>query len=250
MIYKKIIIFNDLRFYDFEDLDINELINKRLLCMFPSGPGLTNIFNDISYYNSLKSADILFFDSGLFCMLLKLKRINVSKYSGYKFIVNFVNFMKNNSKFKMKDILFIEPCTSNKHANESFFNGIGLDYSNFYIAPIYKNIILDLKLLNKIKSHMPKIIVINIGGGVQELLAKYITDNLGRNKYCILCTGAALSFLNGNQAKINPLFDKLFLGWLLRCFYNPKIFVFRYLVSLKFLWIFVKSWRFIKVSYH
>ena len=72
-----------------------------------------------------------------------------------------------------------------------------------------------------------------------EKLGSWIKDNISYNAV-IVCTGAAISFFTGDQAKIGKLVDKFYLGWLARCLNNPKIFVPRYLYAFKFVIIFFK----------
>ena len=43
-------------------------------------------------------------------------------------------------------------------------------------------------------------------------------------KTTILCTGAAISFFTKDQAPINSLIDKFYLGWLVRLIFNPLVF--------------------------
>ena len=52
-------------------------------------------------------------------------------------------------------------------------------------------------------------------------------------KSTILCTGGAISFFTGDQAPINNLVDRIYMGWFLRLIYNPSIFIKRYLQALK-----------------
>ena len=52
-------------------------------------------------------------------------------------------------------------------------------------------------------------------------------------KVTIICTGGAISFFTGDQAPINNLIDKLYLGWFIRLIYNPLTFFQRYLIALK-----------------
>ena len=72
----------------------------------------------------------------------------------------------------------------------------------------------------------------NIGGGKQEILGLYLKKNL-KIKTTILCTGAAISFFTKDQAPINSLVDKFYLGWLVRLLFNPLVFSKRYLYSLR-----------------
>ena len=74
----------------------------------------------------------------------------------------------------------------------------------------------------------------NIGGGTQEVLGLYMKKNL-KFRVNIFCTGGAISFFTGDQAPINNLIDKLYLGWFIRLIYNPFTFIRRYFYALKLL---------------
>ena len=100
-----------------------------------------------------------------------------------------------------------------------------IDNESVYQAPLYEKEgpIKDEKLLSMIESKEYNYIFIQLGGGVQERLGLYLRQNLSY-KPTILCTGAALAFLSGVQIRIPNWADKYYLGWLLRCFSNPKSF--------------------------
>ena len=61
--------------------------------------------------------------------------------------------------------------------------------------------IFDDSLLHLINEIKPKTIFIQLGGGVQERLGLFLKQNLNYEP-TILCTGAALAFLSGQQARI------------------------------------------------
>ena len=85
--------------------------------------------------------------------------------------------------------------------------------SNHYIAPKYDpKKIQDKKLIKRISVLKPEIIIINIGGGIQEILGFYLKNNL-KYKPMIICTGAAIAYLTTDQAPINDFIDKIYLGW-------------------------------------
>ena len=86
-----------------------------------------------------------------------------------------------------------------------------------------------------IKKNKPDYIVINIGGGVQEVLGYYLKRNFN-NKLKIYCTGAAISYYTGDQAPLSKFFDNYYLGWFIRIFYSPSL-LFRYIKALKLLLI-------------
>jgi len=222
--------FFKIKFMDGDFKDIKFLLDKGGLLVLPAAPALANIYSDKSYHKALKHADIALFDSGFFCLLLRIfKGIKIKKYSGLKFLTQFLKSLKNCSD----KILMINPSYNEQLLNKKYLKLKKINNANHYVAPFYnKNIINDLKLLKMIKKDKPRYIVINLGGGVQELLGSYLKYNLDY-KPSIVCSGAAISFLTGQQAKIPSIFDKLYLGWLIRIMFNPFIFIPRYIKAFK-----------------
>ncbi len=225
------IIFKKIKFSNLKSKNFEKYIKKSGVFVFPAGPALASIEKSKRYYQSILKADFVFFDSGFFVILLKVfKNVNVSKFSGYKFLNLFFDYLRKNKK---KSIFCIDPNLKFSKSNRNLFNNLGLKKIYSHIAPKYKiENIQDIKLLKKLKKVKPDYIVTNIGGGVQEILAIYLKKNL-KHKTTILCTGAAISFFTKDQAPINSLIDQLFLGWFVRLIFNPFIFFKRYFLSLK-----------------
>ena len=229
----KQIKFKGITFENFDIKDFKKIIEKKGLFLFPSGPGLSSVEKEIPYLIALRNADYNFFDSGYFVLLLKyFKKVNVNKFSGYLFIKLFLKYIKDNNN---KKLFLIDPSIKLSLSNTKLFNKIGLVKKNInnYIAPLYKGkSISDKELLNIIKRVKPDYILLNIGGGTQEILGSYIKNNINF-KCTIMCTGAAISFFTRDQAPINVFFDKIYLGWLIRIIFNPIVFLPRYLKTLK-----------------
>ena len=225
------IIFKKIKFSNLKSKNFEKYIKKSGVFVFPAGPALASIEKSKRYYQSILKADFVFFDSGFFVILLKVfKNVNVSKFSGYKFLNLFFDYLRKNKK---KSIFCIDPNLKFSKSNRNLFKNLGLKKIYSHIAPKYKiENIQDVKLLKKLKKVKPDYIVTNIGGGVQEILAIYLKKNL-KHKTTILCTGAAISFFTKDQAPINSLIDQLFLGWFVRLIFNPFIFFKRYFLSLK-----------------
>ena len=225
------IIFKKIKFSNLKSKNFEKYIKKSGVFVFPAGPALASIEKSKRYYQSILKADFVFFDSGFFVILLKVfKNVNVSKFSGYKFLNLFFDYLRKNKK---KSIFCIDPNLKFSKSNRNLFKNLGLKKIYSHIAPKYKiENIQDIKLLKKLKKLKPNYIVTNIGGGVQEILAIYLKKNL-KHKTTILCTGAAISFFTKDQAPINSLIDQLFLGWFVRLIFNPFIFFKRYFLSLK-----------------
>ena len=225
------IIFKKIRFNNVNPKNFDKYIVKKGLFVFPAGPALASINQSNKYYESLRKADYVFFDSGFFVLLLKFfKNISVKKFSGYKFISLFLDYLKKN---KNKSVFCIDPNLKFSRSNKILFNNLGVKRIYNYLAPKYKTKKLsDKKLLEKIKKIRPDFIITNIGGGRQEILGLYLKKNL-KIKTTILCTGAAISFVTKDQAPINNLVDQFYLGWFVRLIFNPLVFLRRYLYSLR-----------------
>lgn len=225
------IIFKKITFSNIDYNKFNKYISKKGLFVFPAGPALASIDDSKEYYKSIQKADLVFFDSGFFVLLLKIfKNISVDKFSGYKFLNLFFNYLKKNNK---KKIFCIDPNLNFSSSNKLYIKNLGVKHVYNYVAPKYiKKKLIDKKLLKLINKIKPNIIVINIGGGTQEVLGLYLRDKVNI-KPTILCTGGAISFFTGDQAPINFFIDKYYLGWLVRLIFNPFLFFKRYLVGLK-----------------
>ena len=225
------IIFKKIRFNNIDVRNFDKCITKKGLFVFPAGPGLASIQKSNEYYKSIQKADLVFFDSGFFVLLLKIfKNVKVKKFSGYKFLGLFFDYLKLNNN---KSIFSVDPNFEFSKSNKSFLKNLGLKKIHNYIAPKYNSSELaDKKLLSLINKVKPNFILINIGGGTQEVLGLYLKKKL-KFKPTILCTGAAISFFTKDQAPINNFIDKYYLGWLLRLIFNPLIFFKRYIFGLK-----------------
>jgi UDP-N-acetyl-D-mannosaminuronic acid transferase (WecB/TagA/CpsF family) len=220
--------FKEIKFYSGDYDQIKNEFDKGGVLVAPAASALANIDTDKQYYSSLKNSKIAILDSGFFCILLRIFRFQkVKKLSGFLFLKTFLDNFKNQQK-----ILFIDPSRKSNILNIKFLKSKNIINFKTYIAPNYDKKFFDLKLLNLINNYKPKYIVINIGGGSQEPLAIYINKNIKYNA-SIMCTGAALAFMTGEQAPINKFIDKIYLGWLTRIIWNPKLYLGRILKSFK-----------------
>ena len=227
----KKILFKNIIFNNLDHKNFNNIISKKGLFVFPSGPGIASINANREYLLSLKKSDLVFFDSGFFVLLIKfLKNIKVKKFSGYKFLELFFIYLKKN---KNKKVFCIDPNKKFSKSNKIFLKKLGVKKTYHYLAPKFLNEqIYDKRLLKRVAEVRPDFIMTNIGGGTQEVLGLYLREKL-KFKVTIICTGGAISFFTGDQAPINSLIDKLYLGWFLRLIFNPFIFFKRYLIALK-----------------
>ena len=79
--------------------------------------------------------------------------------------------------------------------------------------------------------------MINIAGGIQEKLGYYLKKNFS-NSTSLICTGAAIAFLTGKQAKIPSFIDNMYLGWFARIVQNPKLYTIRYIKAFRLFYMF------------
>ena len=118
----------------------------------------------------------------------------------------------------------------------------GIINQKSYYSPIYNlSNYKDKKLLNKINLYRPEVIIINLGGGIQEPLGFYLKKNIIKKDTLIVCTGAAIGFLTRVQAPINVFYDKFYLGWLVRLIHKPKNYFPRVIKSINLINYFLKD---------
>ena len=224
-----IIIYKGIKFYNYSFTKIVSKIDKGGYLVAPAASALSGINNNKKYHESLKKSDIAIFDSGFFCILLRIfKGKKINKLSGYLFLKKFLNM---NFKKKTK-FLTIDPTAIDAKLNKLYLRSKNIKNVKSYIAPQFKQSnIRDQKLIKLIKKYKPKYIIINIGGEVQEILGRFIKNNINY-KTSIICTGAAIAFLTKKQAPINDVIDKFYLGWLVRIMFNPRKSLIRSIKSL------------------
>ena len=203
--------------------------------MAPAAPGLAHNLNDDAFYrNALQSADVLLPDSGLMVLLwnriLPDGALPIQRISGLEFLHQFLKSPI--TRKALEKSFWIMPNEQESILNQKWLeNEIGIKISspNLYIAPHYSPTgpIEDNELVEKVNQSQPNIVLINIGGGIQERLGAYLRQQLSPTP-AILCCGAAIAFLAGGQTSIPGWADKMKLGWFLRCLSKPGSYIPRY----------------------
>lgn len=211
-----IINFKGIKFYNCSfDKILKKMIAKGGILVAPAASSLSKIYKKKEYFNALKSSRVAIFDSGYFCILLRVfKNIKVKKLSGYLFMKYFLE----TAIVKKKILLSINPNPSAGKKNLKFLNSKKFKFVFNYTAPNYYKTYLmnDKKLFNLIDKIKPEIILINISGEKQEILAHNIYRNSKDKKICIFCLGAAIAFFTGEQGRIGSTSDRFYLGWFVR----------------------------------
>lgn len=209
------------------------------LVVAPSGPGLATLPKDCPYNISLKNADMILVDSGYLVLLSRIfLHKKLSRISGYEFI----KALLADEHFRNSNTLWVDPSQKDNQINLKYLQEIGIatDKTHSYIAPMYDpTCIEDPKLLSLIKQSKPDYIILNIAGNIQEPLGYYLKRHLDYTP-SIICTGAAIAFMTGQQAEIPDWADRLFLGWAARCIMNPSKFIPRYIAAISLALLVIK----------
>ncbi|MDR1581889.1 MAG: WecB/TagA/CpsF family glycosyltransferase [Prevotellaceae bacterium] len=199
------------------------------LTIVPAAPALAeNFMQSSEYREALLSADLVITDSGFMVIMWWLMTgKKLPKNSGPAF---FREFIKREDFQNGRQIFWVMPSDEEQQRTCRWLKrqGITIADANFYVAPFYgKGSVEDMQLLSKIELQKPDIVLIGLGGGVQERLGWFLRRKLNYLP-CIFCLGAAIAFQTGGQANIPVWADKLFLGWLFRIIQSPRKFWRRY----------------------
>lgn len=219
------------------------------LVLVPAAPPLAGDFlHDSQYRESLLNGDFILPDSGAMVLIWNLahpfspaKRL--ARLSGLEFIKALVVKLSQSPEVRS---FWIMPNEREQNANINWLHSRGVanvTEKECYLAPNYgankspgSGGIRDAELLAQLESSRPEVIVINLGGGIQEKLGLYLKRELSYSP-TIICTGAAIAFLSGCQASIPGWADKFYLGWFLRVLNAPGKFLPRYLKAMKIFWL-------------
>jgi len=225
----------------FFDGDVDDAVNVMLahggFLVVPAAPALTKLHGaDLPYRDALAKADLAIADSGAMVLFWRiLKGRKVRRISGLAY---FKSLVKQKSFREPRQSFFVLPneTAARKLLDWSQRANMTIAPNNCYIAPIYGEKVEDRQLLATIEDGHPTHIVIGIGNGPQEKLGHFLRDQLSYRP-AIHCIGAALGFLTGDQVAIPNWADRFYLGWLLRLFAQPRIFIPRLTRALELPWL-------------
>jgi UDP-N-acetyl-D-mannosaminuronic acid transferase (WecB/TagA/CpsF family) len=201
----------------------------------PSGTCFARLRHDAIYRDAVARADLAIADSGAMVLLWRLLRgRKLERISGLKYIRHFSARI-----FQAPmPVLWVLPNESAREKTSGWLRDHGFAFApeDLYVAPHYAPVVADPKLVALLEQRKPSHIVIGIGSGPQEKLGVYLRDRLSYRP-AIHCVGAALGFLTGDQAAIPEWADHFYLGWLLRLFAQPRIFLPRLLRAAALPWL-------------
>ncbi len=204
------------------------------LVVAPSGPGMAvDLVHSAEYREAVQSADLALTDSGYMILLWRLfTGEKLPRLSGLRFI----RALLDEPALKApRGSFWIMPSATESARNRQWLEARGYPLSDddLYIAPFYGSArIDDPELIARIEARRPRVVMLCIGGGIQERVGCYLRRELSYRPG-ITCLGAAIAFETGGQASIPPWADRLMLGWLLRILSDPRKFGKRYAASIR-----------------
>lgn len=203
------------------------------LVVFPSAPVLVAMEKDDAHRAAVQSADLAIADSGWMVLLwLSLKGVAIPRISGLRFL----QLLLRSSSFRRAGASFwVMPTPADGAANRRWLatQNIHVSPDDCYDAPRYSaGPLEDQALRTLLETRRPPFVVLCLGGGVQERLGHYLQQHLSYRP-TIICIGAAIAFLSGQQVGIPTWADRLYLGWLFRTLSNPKLYFPRYWGALR-----------------
>jgi N-acetylglucosaminyldiphosphoundecaprenol N-acetyl-beta-D-mannosaminyltransferase len=208
----------------------------------PAAPAMVRLRHDAIYRDAMMTADYAIPDSGLMVLSWKLLRgETLQRVSG----LTYLKALLREPEFKRPNQTFFVLPTDGarvKLLDWARIAGFQIESADCYVAPRYALAVEDRILLEAIEARQPRHVIIAIGNGPQEKLGVYLRDHLSIRP-AIHCIGAALGFLTGDQVAIPEWADRFYLGWLLRLFAQPRIFIPRLTRAAAVPWLILKFGR-------
>ena len=213
------------RFFNGPAIEIVDLVSRTGgMVVAPAAPSMVNLRYDRDYRDALAAAEFAIADSGWMVLLWKIMAgRRLTRISGLAYTKR---LLEHETVRNANAVIWIVPSPSarDKLVDLLRCREIPVADANVYVAPRYARPVRDETLLDRIRHQGPAHIVIAVGGGKQDKLGHYLKPRLDY-KPAIHCIGAALGFLTGDQIAIPDWADRLYLGWLLRLFAQPGIFI-------------------------
>ncbi|WP_386819038.1 WecB/TagA/CpsF family glycosyltransferase [Luteolibacter algae] len=244
----KSLYFLGLRFWnDRTEGLLQEMDEKGGLLAVPSAPSLGQAADDGLLMTAYRAADWSVVDGGYVALILRMLGKEVVRISGLQLIEKSIaNGGTGVVPMKERKILWVVPNPEEEERIRFYMGGMGYDpdKQGFYRAPFYRSDeeFDDETLKQQVREWQPDWIVLCLGGGRQEKLGYYLRRmnpggeavaggevSEGRERGpVIMCTGAAIAFFTGGQAKIPVWADRLYLGWFCRILEKPSAYIPRY----------------------
>jgi len=200
------------------------------LLVVPAAPALREMERDAEYREALVEADLAIPDSAFMVLLWNLLDHDwLKRISGLEYLRS---LLRTEGVRSAGSCLWVMPNATSAERNREWLSrqGIELPAEYIYQAPVYGGVgapVHDDKLVQLLERLRPRHIILTVGGGTQEKLGLYLKRHLSYRP-AIHCVGAAIAFLSGDQVRIPVWADRLYMGWMFRCFWQPARYIPRY----------------------
>jgi len=200
------------------------------LLVVPAAPALREMERDANYREALIEADLAIPDSAFMVILWNLLgHDGLKRVSGLKYLRC---LLRTKAVRDSGNCVWVMPSTKSAECNLAWLASQGIDVPSecIYMAPMYVGAgapVEDPKLVALLERLRPQHVMLTVGGGTQEKLGLHLKRQLSYRP-AIHCIGAAIAFLSGDQVRIPEWADRLYLGWLFRCFSQPTRYIPRY----------------------
>ena len=194
------------------------------LLVAPSGTCFDRFMTDGDYRRAVLSADVVLPDSGAMVALWRLSQSrSLQRISGLAYLHE---LFKGPALRHDESACWVLPHerSLSKLLAWSQRSGIAVQTGDCYLAPMYGRAVEDERLLAFLEHRRPRHVIVAIGAGAQEKLGLFLRDRMSFRP-AISCIGGALGFVTGDQVAIPDWADRYYLGWALRLFRNPRVFI-------------------------
>lgn len=233
-----------IRFFDGDaDHAVEMMFRNRGFLIAPSGTCFARLRRDAVYRDAVTRADIAIPDSGAMVLCWRIFHgKKITRISGLKYVQR----LSARLLAEKPPTLWVVPNERAREKTSQWLRAADFPFGedDFYVAPMYGASVEDRELVARIDHQQPQHVIVGIGSGPQEKLGYFLRQNLfarlGSARPAIHCIGAALGFVTGDQVAIPDWADRFYLGWLLRLFAQPRIFIPRLTRAFELPWLVIR----------
>jgi UDP-N-acetyl-D-mannosaminuronic acid transferase (WecB/TagA/CpsF family) len=166
------------------DAAVETTVSQGGLVVAPSAPGLAvDLVKSTSYREALTTADLAITDSGFMVLLWRLYTgEKLPRHSGLKFLRAILE------RPELKEpgaVFWVMPSAEEDLRNRTWLvqQGFPVTVDDVYIAPHYSpGDITDDELVRRVSVRQPRVVMLAIGGGVQERVGLMLRDRLAEGR--------------------------------------------------------------------
>jgi N-acetylglucosaminyldiphosphoundecaprenol N-acetyl-beta-D-mannosaminyltransferase len=200
---------------------------KPSILVTPNAGHLTNIFNNLELSEIYSTAELSLIDGWPIAVAAKnASKLKITRVTGSDLLPELFTHLTKDVRVGIiggdNELLI-------RQSLESRFPELNIQVID---TSQWTNSVYDIRRLRELVQYNAlSIVLLCLGHPKQELLAKELKnyDWAGSRPDWIMCVGATIDFLTGEQKRAPRFFQKIGLEWFFRLITNPKKFIQRYL---------------------